>query len=228
VVPTEPAPDAVPLIPVEVDDALRALLVQFPLPAGVEDADCNQEQIAMALGQSVTTVAKWIRQDGMPVAQEGGNGRAYVLRLSHCWAWRQARLDRDARKERHTKSQIDALQASFLGLDIEDPNARLSPSERKAIADADIAYSRAARDRRQLVPLVDVVDLLESICKIIRDGIEGMPDRLERELGLKPEQVNAAVRLGSDILNKMTARIEEAELRERDVSEVQVESQWVI
>ena len=77
------------LIPVDVDDALAEMLMRHPLPAGVLDADCNQEQIAMALGTTVNTVARWIKQDGMPVAQHGGNGRAYILRLSHCWAWRR-------------------------------------------------------------------------------------------------------------------------------------------
>ena len=39
----------------------------------------NQRR-SQAFGTTVSAVAKWIR-DGMPVAQVGGNGRAYVLLL---------------------------------------------------------------------------------------------------------------------------------------------------
>lgn len=215
------------LIPVEVGPEIAVLLSEFPLPDGVQDADLNQEELAAALSTTVNTVAKWIR-DGMPVAQHGGNGRAYALRLSHCWAWRSARDAEMARRDRHNRAQIDALQASFLGLEVENPTATLSAADRKALAEADIAHSKAAHMRRQLVPLGDVRDLLESVCKTVRDGIENMPDRLERELGLKPEQVRAAIQVGEDILNRIGDQIEEAELSDRDVAEVAVEDRWVI
>lgn len=220
-----PAPD---LLAVNVDPDLRSVLDRFPLPAGVQDADCNQEEIAQALNTTVNTVAKWIKQDGMPVAQAGGNGKAYVLRLSHCWAWRMAR-DADADlKNRHNRAQVAAMQASFLGLDLDDPQAQMTAKQRRETADADIAWSRAAHLRRQLLPLADVVDLLESVCKVMRDGIEAMPDRLERELGLRPDQVQAVVRIGNDVLQAMAEKIEEAELQERDVPDVEVQRQWVI
>ncbi|PTX38711.1 DNA packaging protein Nu1 [Gemmobacter caeni] len=216
------------LIPVEVDDVLRDMLDRFPLPHGVQDADCNQEEIAQALNTTVTTVAKWIKQDGMPVVQAGGNGKAYVLRLSHCWAWRRAReADQDLRA-RHNKAQVVALQASFLGLEMDDPQASMTPQQRREAAMADIAWSKAAHMRRQLVPLADVVDLYEAIAKIVRDGLEALPDRLERELSLKPDQVSDVSRAGADILRAMADRIEEEELRERDVPDVEVQERWLI
>lgn len=216
------------LLPVDVDDQLREIIERYPLPHGVMDADCNQEEIAQALNTTVNTVAKWIKQDGMPVAQAGGNGRPYVLRLSHCWAWRRAREAEIDLRSRHNKAQVAALQASFLGLEVNDPQAEMTPQQRKEAAMADIAWSKAAHMRRQLVPLGDVVDLYESIARIVRDGIEAMPDRLERELSLKPEQVQAVVRAGADILRAMTDRIEEEELRERDVPDVEVQERWLI
>ncbi len=216
------------LLAVEIDPELRAMLDRFPLPTGVQDADCNQEEIAQALNTTVNTVAKWIKQDGMPVAQAGGNGKAYVLRLSHCWAWRMARDADVDQKNRHNRAQVAAMQASFLGLDLDDPQAQMTAKQRRETADADIAWSRAAHLRRQLLPLADVVDLLESVCKVMRDGIEAMPDRLERELGLRPEQVQAVVRIGNDVLQTMAEKIEGAELQERDVPDVEVQKQWVI
>lgn len=220
----EDTPD---LIDVEVDAGLRALLDHYPLPAGVQDADMNQEEIAEALSTSVNTVSKWIRS-GMPVAQQGGQGKSYILRLSHCYAWRKAREAESDLRDRHNKQQISLLQAEFLGLDVEDPVSMLSAKDRKALADADIAHSRAMQLRRQLVPLSDVVELLESIFKLVREGVEAMPDRLERELGLRPDQVSAAVRIGGDVLLSVSERIEEAELAERDIEDVEPQRQWVI
>lgn len=222
------APEAPDLIAVDVDARLAELLARFPLPPGVADADCNQEEIAQALNTTVNTVAKWIKAEGMPVAEAGGNGRAYTLRLSHCWAWRKAREAEIDLRSRHNKAQVTALQASFLGLAMDDPQAQMTPRQRQEAANADIAWSRAAQMRRQLVPLSELVDLLDAMMKIMRDGIEAMPDRLERELGLRPDQVQAVVLVGADILRAMAERIEEAELSERDVPDVEVQARWVI
>ena len=97
-----------------------------------------------------------------------------------------------------------------------------------ALADADFAHNRAAQMRRQLVRLEELVDMLDSVFGIVRNGIEGMPDRLERELSLKPEEVDLVQRLGSDILEAMVARIEEAELRERDIADIAPENRLLI
>lgn len=217
-----------PLIDVEVSDDLAKMLDQFPLPPGVQDADCNQGEIAQALNTSVNTVAKWIKTEGFPVAQQGGNGKEYVLRLSHCWAWRRAQEAAADQRSKHNRDQITALQASFLGLTIEDPNAQMTAQERREAAQADIAWSKARHLRRQLVPLADVVDLLEAVCRLVREGLEAMPDRLERELALKPEQVMIVSRTGRDVLQSVYERIDAHELREKDVPDVEVQRQWVI
>ncbi|MBL3611465.1 hypothetical protein JMM60_22460, partial [Rhodovulum sulfidophilum] len=49
----------------------------YPLPEGVEDTAMNRAQIARALDVSDNTISKWIAQ-GMPVLEEGGNGREYA------------------------------------------------------------------------------------------------------------------------------------------------------
>lgn len=215
------------LLPVEIDDALAQLLHRFPLPDTILDADMNQEEIAQAFGTTVNTVAKWIR-DGMPVAQVGGNGRAYVLRLSHCWAWRKGREADAAHRNRHNENQISMLRAEFLGVEVDNEAATLSGKERRELAEADIRWSAAQLNRRRLVPLDDVLELLESIGKIVRDGLESMPDRLERELDLTAVQVATVGNIGSDILTTIADRIEEAELRERDVPDVDYNARILI
>lgn len=219
------APD---LMPVDISVELADLIARYPLPAGVLDADMNQTEMAQALKTSMPTINKWISSENMPVVQEGGLGKAYTLRLSHCWAWKQARDESERVRQRHSASQINALQASFLGIDIEDPQASLSAKQRSELAQADILHSKAMQQRRQLVPLDDIVELLESIFTITRDKVEAMPDILERELGLRPEQVVMVQRIGADLLTSLSEKIEEKELSERDVVDVEVQKQWLI
>ncbi|WP_044008020.1 DUF1441 family protein [Ketogulonicigenium vulgare] len=223
----------VTLVAVEVSAEFQKILADYPLPATVQDADMNQEELASALNQSVNTIAKWIRQEGMPVAQAGGNGKSYVLRLghvlrlSHCWAWLKARdADRDLRSQ-HNKQQAAALQAEMLGLDVSDPNAHMTPKARREMAEADLVWNKAQRERRTLVQLDEVHDLLESVLTMVRDGIEAMPDLLERELNLKPDQVAAAVAVGHDILTSLTEKIEAAELQERTVADLPDRQLWM-
>lgn len=220
--------EAIDLIPVDVTPELRDMVARHPLPKGVPDADMNQADMAAALQVTVNTLGKWVDDDTFPVAQRGGMGKPYILRLSHCWAWKQERDAQEAVRRAHNQNAIDKLNAHFLGLDLEDDGATLSAKDRRALADADFAHSRAAHMRRQLVRLDEVVELMEAVFSIVRNGIEGMPDRLERELGLKPEQVDLVDRVGSDILNSVVQKIEDAELEERNIADVQPSNQLLI
>ncbi|WP_243612939.1 DUF1441 family protein [Shimia aestuarii] len=221
------------LAEVEVSGAMRKMIERYPLPDGVEDADVTIEGAAQALNVSVNTVSKWIRQrepgvEAFPVVEQGGMGKSYVLRLSHVFAWKQARDVASAERDRHAQTQIERMQAQFLGLDVDQDGQVLSAKERKALAEADFHHSRAAQMRRQLVPLDEMTDLLESVFAAVRNGVEGMPDRLERELDLKPEEVAMAQRIGSDILSEIAQKIEEAELEERDLADVEIGSRLLI
>jgi len=216
----------------EVSAELSKAITAYPLPDGVPDADMNIDEFASAMGSTVNTVSKWIKDQTesprFPVAQVGGPGKAYVLRLSHCYAWKMNRDQAETSRLKNNQSAIEALQASFLGIDLDAPGATLSPKDRRTLAEADLMHNKAAMVRRQLVPLNEVTDLLESLLKIVRDGLESLPDRLERELSLKPEEVVRAKLIGDDVLNSIADRIEEAELQERDISDAEIPSQLLI
>ena len=213
---------------VEVTPEVRDMIGQHPLPPGVPDDDMNQTDLAAALNVTPNTLSKWLGDDTFPMVQRGGMGRQYVLRLSHCYAWKMAREAAEHSKRRHTRMAIEKMQASFLGMEPSDPGAELSVKDRRALVEYDLARSKAELYRRQLVRLHEVTDLLDSILGIVRNGIEGMSDRLERELGLKPEEVALVERLGSDILNGFVEKIEAAELNEKDIADVMPSNQLLI
>lgn len=225
------------LIAVDVSADLAAVLGQFPLPAGVPDEDMNQAEIAGAFNVSVNTVGKWVSRSVqcqewsraapsfLPVIETGGMGRAYVLRMSHVWAWKQFEASERAARDRHISDAQMRMQAAFLNLDLNSSEPVLSPDQRRKIAEADLMVSRAAKERRQLVRLVEVVELMENVMTIVRNGVEGMPDRLERELSLKPEQLDLVRRVSDDILHGIAQQIEDAELRERDLGDVAFDEQ---
>lgn len=216
---------------VPMSSALTELIQSYPLPEGVPDADVSQAAVSQALDISTTTMGKyvaasvdsqdWEHVDQFPVIERGGMGRAYLIRLSHAWAWTQHRAALEDEQKRKSAKSIQAMQGALLGLRLdESSNEVVDPDMRRKIAQADLVWNQAGNMRRRLVKLDEVTAMIEAVFGIIRDGIESMPDRLERELGLKPEQVDLVVRLGEDILNSVVARIEEAELKERDIDEI--------
>jgi hypothetical protein len=223
---------------VDVSAELAALVCAFPLPAGVPDEKMNVAEIALAMRVSANTVAKWTATSVLasdwtalpqfPVIEVGGPGRAYSIQLSHAWAWRQHRDGIETERSKSAARAIEAMQASFLNLDPRDAEGGMTAKLRRELAEADFAYSKAATMRRRLVDIDEVQQVLESVFQIMRDGMESMPDRLERELGLKPDQVDLIVRLADDILREMADRIEDAELRERDLSDDEIPDRVLI
>lgn len=209
---------AIEHVPFDVDAKLQVLLDSHPLPAGVDDADLSMEGVAAAFSVSANTVGKWAKA-GMPCIEQGGNGQAYVLRLSHCWAWRKEQTVQETAKAEKEQQAINQMQMAFLNTDGEAPTT-MTARERKLNSDADFAQSRAAQARRQLIPLDDVVEILDAVCKAVRNGIEALPDRLERELDLKSEEVMLVERAGNDTLNTIARIIEEGQLEEREIGDM--------
>lgn len=214
--------DDTPLLPVEVDAGLRDLLQKHPLPEGVQDADMNQDEVAKALSTTINTIAKWIKltEHPMPVVQGGGPGKPYVLRLSHCWAWKCAKDAAENNRTAHNQAQISMLQAQYLNVDVNDDMARLTGKQQRELSDAAIRHAQAGQLRRQLVEVSELIPLMESVLEAMRDGMKSTPDRLERELSLKPEEVALVERVCDDVLNAVADAIERAELSELSSSEL--------
>lgn len=203
-------------VPHEMMDHIKA----YPLPDQVPDADMNQDELAAAFNVSANSINKWIKA-GMPVAEQGGNGKSYVLRLSHCYAWKKAREADEAAQRSRNQRSIELMQAQFLGLEVDDPKAQLTPKQRREIAEAELSYQKARLGRRQLVELAEVVDLLTSLLATVRDGLSSMPDVLERTLNLETHQVETVVQVVDDTLTALERQIDDAELVERDLEDIE-------
>lgn len=184
-----------------------ALLARYQLPEGVDDADMNRGQLAQAFGVSTNTIDKW-RVDGMPVEQEGTNGTSYVFRLSHCWAWREARTADERAVKAAGDQSAHQMRLHFLNLQEDASPVHLSATQRIAELEAELKYNKAARERRELIHTAEVEPLLASMMGAFRSGVQGLPDWAERELGLTPQQVTTMIAYCDEILNGTANQIE--------------------
>lgn len=183
----------------------------WPLPDGVVDTPMNRTELAAYFDVSVNTIDAWMRA-GLPVFEEGGNGKAYTFMLSECCQWRQGSLDEEASRKASAASAIDARQKAFLNLDSGYDLGPMSAKDRKESAEADLKFNQAALMRRSLCRMPEVVELLEGIFLIVSGEAGAMPDKLERNLGLAPDQVEKVVGFMDEMQRAMVDKIAAAHL----------------
>lgn len=192
---------------VEVPENVAQWLVEHPLPDHIPDMDVNMSEVATVFSVSTNTVKSWLTDplDPMPCVEKGSNGREYVLRLSWCWAWRQKREAVEAERA----GKLALLQSSLFNGSVDDANAGLSSKQIKETAEAALTHAKAARERGRLAQMNDVYQLLERLMVLFRNGALGMPDRLERELGLSPAQTRQVERAMEELLSGLQIEIED-------------------
>lgn len=183
----------------------------WPLPEGVEDTPMNRAELSAYMNVSTNTIDAWIKA-GLPVFEEGGNGRAYVFMLGACCEWRHEREEKDRGQKLGAAAAIERRQAAFLNLDDGDFSGPMTAKERSEASQADLLYNRAALQRRELCRMVDVTELIEALFLIVREEADALPDKLERSLGLTPEQVTKLVENMDGMLHSLVHKIEESQL----------------
>lgn len=167
----------------------------------------SREELAETLDVSLNTVSSWLSK-GMPMVQEGGNGKAYELQLSACWAWRQAlKADEDLRSEKVRKAQ-QAMRLALVGGSAGDTIEALDPKTRREIVAAQIEQERFQRERNQLMRRADVHDAFEIVFGIVRDQLNAAPDVIERRNALEPKLVQDLVDICDDLLADMRGAID--------------------
>lgn len=183
----------------------------WPLPEGVEDTPMNRAELASYMNVSTNTIDAWIKA-GLPVFEEGGNGRAYVFMLGDCCRWRHERDESENGQKLSAARAIELRQAAFLNLEGDTLSGPMTSKERREAALADLDYNRAALQRRELCRVSDVTELIEDLFLIVREEADALPDKLERALGLGSEQVAKTVEQMDAMLKSMVRRIEESQL----------------
>ncbi|PHS21748.1 MAG: hypothetical protein COA84_15145 [Robiginitomaculum sp.] len=183
----------------------------WPLPEGVVDTTMNRAELSQYMDVSINTIDAWMKA-GLPVFEEGGNGKAYTFMLGDCAKWRHERDETAKTRKLTASSAIEARQRAFLNFGEMDLVGPMSAKERREAALADLDYNRAALQRRELCRMSDVVTLIEDIFLIVREEADALPDRLEREMGLEPAQIDTLVEQMDGMLSSMVMRIEQSQL----------------
>lgn len=187
---------------------VERLVGEFPLPEGVEDVVMNREEMAEAMAVSINTISKWITQ-GMPVLQQGENGKAYELQLSQCWAWRQASRRADDIRSKAVKNAQAQLRLAIVGGAAGDTIDGLEPRQKKEIYEAQMMQEQFLSHRNSLMKRDDVRELLTDLLALTRDTLEAAPDRVERIEAMPPKSVQAFADLVEELIGELRMRIEE-------------------
>ncbi|KZK82401.1 Phage DNA packaging protein Nu1 [Pseudovibrio sp. Ad46] len=181
---------------------------RYPLPDGVEDVVVNKRHLAEAFKKSLPTIDQWI-SEGMPCESKGTNGQAYEFRLSVCYAWQKEREASEAAEEEKIQSNIRQMQMALLGGGSGSSEMALTPRQRKELYETEAAYNKLAQSRGELIGRADVVALLERSFSAVRNAVNGMPDRLSRDVGLDGRQSEAAVVVADDLLAELHRELSE-------------------
>lgn len=187
---------------------IETIVARHPLPEGVADCTMTREELADALAVSLPTITEWISR-GMPVQERGGQGKAYELRLSHCWAWRQAwKAQEDLRTEQVKRSQA-AMRLALVGGATGDSLEALDPKTRREILAVQIEQERFQRERNELLKRDDVAETFDQFYAIIRDTMESAPDRIERREAMPPKVTAALVDICDELVDELRRRIDD-------------------
>jgi phage terminase Nu1 subunit (DNA packaging protein) len=190
------------------ESQIESLVAKYPLPAGAIDCVMTREELAESLAVSLPTITEWIGK-GMPVKERGGQGKAYELQLSHCWAWRQAwKANEDLRSDQVKRAQA-AMRLALVGGSSGDSLESLDPKTRREILAVQIEQERFQRERNELLKRDDVSETLDNLFGMIRDTLESAPDRIERKEALSPKVTSALVDICDELVNEMARRIAE-------------------
>lgn len=189
----------------------------YPLPAGVVDEFMNLKTLARAMQRSGVTITQWVDQ-GMPVHEAGGNGRAYTFRLSHCHAWRMWREDRQNEQQRKADSTADQYALMFLGGEDQVPDVpALTPKQMREYAEAELKRNQAAEQRGDLMRRLHVETAMEDVLVAFRSGVASLPDWLEQEFSLSPAQVDKAQSYIDGLLTDVRQRLTRSGVQVADV-----------
>ncbi len=193
------------------DYDLLTLLKAHPLPKGVQDLVCNLSELARGLDKSEVMVARY-RDGGMPVLTKGGAGKAYEFQLAHCWAWYHGMKAGEAALLDDRTAQLELLRMALVGEDGSNDMLKLTPKQRSAEYEAARRYSETAMAQGKLAYRSEMVLLLEGVFSVVRNQLVGLPDVMERRVGLSPEQSEAMEKIAKETVGAIATKLNDSNL----------------
>lgn len=144
----------------------------------------NLEELASALKRSVPTVRKLIRENAdFPVVERGDKGSPWRFCLGDVLTWWKAREDAEAEQAGDRANLLAGL------VEPEAPGiARITPSQRKALAEAVRIEMRNAEEAGLLIPAARVQSVLTELVRELSGMLDQLPVTLQRQAGLSPDQ----------------------------------------
>lgn len=188
-----------------------ALIARFPLPNGVPDTVVNKSQLEVGLGVSGTTISAWLRRGDNPLPYEtaGANGRSYEFRLPLAFAWMRAmRADEESAKAAGDAATAQLSMALLGGETASGENGKMSLADQRKLLELEAIRRVEAEKRRSLIRFEDVQAGIEDVFAAIRDGLDALPDRLARELGLEGRDLEKIERACDDVLSRAAHQVE--------------------
>lgn len=159
--------------------------------------EVNGEELAEAVGTSTNTIREWRSpnefEGGLPVKQQGGNGKPYVYDLDKCVDWVKRRREHfetvDAEKQQAISAAQEELELE--GGSGDDETAGLSSRQRTEYYNAELARNKAALERGELIEADKVSAEFEETFQMTARFLQALPDNVERDIGLDPAAVEA-------------------------------------
>jgi phage terminase Nu1 subunit (DNA packaging protein) len=136
----------------------------------------NKGEIARFFGVSMNTVGDWIRR-GMPYIEKGTGRRVPwvidALEVAEWWLEQRS----------GARSQSVPDPANNVNM--------MTPQDRKAWYESEAKRLALDEQSRQLIPVAEVEQVIATSFAAIAQGLQGLPDTVERRTGCDPSLVQA-------------------------------------
>lgn len=144
----------------------------------------NKAEAAQFFEITLPTLEKWLRE-GAPVLQRGSRGVSWVLDLRALAQWHY--------EVRRSDGSVDP--------------ETLSPAERKLWYDGETRRRDLQIRDRELIPASEVESAVAQAFASLAQAVQSLPDVLEQDAALTPEQAESAERALHRALNGMADQL---------------------
>lgn len=182
--------------------------------AEASDAAADLRGLAEAasfFGVSQPTLKRWI-DAGAPVAERGSNGVSYRLSLRAIADWRRGQAEAETAEAEERAARDAQLRLELLGgtaLTAGDAGAAaLTPAQRAAALQEEVARTKLAQLRRELVPAEEEALALGETLAALKTRLRQIPDVAAPELGLDAAGMGRLAALIDDALAETADAIE--------------------